>query len=245
VLIDHTHPRARFVASQAGRASDHEIDERVSPSIWQYDHLVLRALRADVETLLNRIEPPPGPQGCALDVGAFRSPYKALLESRGYRVHTLDLSTEWGADYAGTAEETGRPDGSVDLLLCTQVLEHTRAPWQCMREFHRILRPGGKLLITVPHVWFYHPHPGDYWRMTQEGVITLCADAGFAVREVRVQGGSLMALAQIVNFLAYGVLGRLGAPLYAAMNLFGRTADAAIPNELFSLNVACLAEKPQ
>ena len=244
MLIDHTDPRRRFLRSHEGKVSPHDVADRVAPSLWQYDYLVLRALTADVETLLGRVHAPTGREGDALDVGALRSPYKALLASRGFNVRTLDLTTEHGADYAGTAEATGRPDASVDLLLCTQVLEHTRAPWACLREFQRIVRPGGHILLTVPHVWFYHPHPGDYWRVTQEGLIALCEDGGFRVCELRVQGGSLMAFAQIANFLAYGVLGGAGAPLYGAMNLFGRAADALVPNELFSLNIACLAEKP-
>ena len=58
------------------------------------------------------------------------------------------------------------------------------------------------------------------------------------------QGGSLLAAAQVINFLAYGVLGRSGAPFYAAVNWAGRLADRAIPNPLFCHNFACLAEKP-
>lgn len=243
MLIDHTDPRRRFRQSHKGKVSAHEVGDRVAPSLWQYDYLVLSALTADVEALLARVPAPADRRGDALDVGALRSPYKVLLASCGLDARTLDLTTEYGADYAGTAESTGRPDASVDLLLCTQVLEHTRAPWVCLREFSRVLRPGGHMLLTVPHVWFYHPHPGDYWRVTQEGLIALCEDAGFSLEEVRVQGGSLMAFAQIVNFLAYGVLGRLGAPLYGVVNLFGRAADRLVPNELFSLNVACLAVK--
>lgn len=177
-------------------------------------------------------------------MGCLRSPYRAVLEARGYQVRTLDLTTEGGADFAGTAEATGRPDASVDLVLCTQVLEHVRAPWRAMAEFQRILRPGGQVLVTLPHVWFYHPHPADYWRVTQEGIVALCEDAGFEVLQARTQGGALLALGQILNFLAYGVLGRAGMPLYAAVNLLAAAADRAIPNELFALNMACLAEKP-
>jgi len=243
MLIDHANPRRSYVALRKGRASVHDVGDRVAPSLWQYDYLVLRALQADVEALLGKVHAPTGREGEALDIGALRSPYKVLVMSRGFVLRTLDLATEHGADYAGTAEATGRPDASVDLLLCTQVLEHTRAPWRCLQEFYRIVRPGGQLLLTMPHIWFYHPHPGDYWRVTQEGIIALCEDAGFRVREVRVQGGSLMAAAQVVNFLAYGLLGRAGALLYAAVNLSGRAADAIVSNELFPLNIACLAEK--
>ncbi len=241
--IDHEHPRGAFVAAQAGKASRHAVADRVDPSPWQYDYPVLRALRADVEGLLAHA-PARGSGAVALDVGAFRSPYKALLERLGYAVRTLDLTTEHGADYAGTAEATGRPDASVDLVLSTQVLEHVRQPWVAMREFHRILKPGGQLLITIPHVWFYHPHPGDFWRVTQEGIVALCDDAGFRVREARTQGGALLAFGQVLNFLAYGVLGNAGAPLYRASNALFGLGDRLVPNPLFALNMAALAEKP-
>ena len=241
--IDHADPRGRFAAAHAGRESRHDVADRLTPSLWQYDYPVLRSLRQDVEGLLGLVRAD-GADAMALDVGSLRSPYKAILEGRGYAVRTLDLTTEQGADFAGRAEATGRPDASVDLVLCTQVLEHVRTPWVAMREFQRILRPGGQLLITIPHVWFYHPHPGDYWRVTQEGIVALCEDAGFRVREARTQGGALLAFGQVVNFLAYGVLGRAGAPLYAMSNLLMGAADRLVPNELFALNMACLAEKP-
>lgn len=241
--IDHADPRRTFVAAHTGRESRHAAADRVAPSRWQYDYPVLRSLRDDVEGLLGLVRAT-GAAAMALDVGSLRSPYEAILTSRGYAVTTLDLTTEFGADYAGTAEATGRPDASVDLVLCTQVLEHVRTPWVAMREFHRILKPGGHVLITIPHIWFYHPHPGDYWRVTQEGIVALAIDAGFSVREARTQGGALLALGQIVNFLAYGVLGGAGAPLYGAVNVLAGAADRLVPNALFALNMACLAEKP-
>lgn len=57
------------------------------------------------------------------------------------------------------------------------------------------------------------------------------------------QGGSLLNALQIANFLAYGVLGRRGAPLYAAMNLLGSTGDRLLRNDLFCGNFACLARR--
>ena len=50
-------------------------------------------------------EVPPAPANArALDLGADKSPYRELLGSRGYEVKTLDITTDGGADYAGTAE---------------------------------------------------------------------------------------------------------------------------------------------
>lgn len=42
------------------------------------------------------------------------------------------------------------PDGSFDEVLAISVLEHVELV-HCMREIHRVLRPGGRLVATVPH----------------------------------------------------------------------------------------------
>jgi len=47
-------------------------------------------------------------------------------------------------------------DGSVDLVLSIEVLEHLFSPRAALEEARRVLRPGGRLLITVPNV--------AYWR---------------------------------------------------------------------------------
>jgi SAM-dependent methyltransferase len=229
----------KFLA-QAGRRSPHSA-ERVTPSIFQYDYLVLKALSADVRRLIDAT-----PRGLAraLDVGADKSPYRALLEARGLEVRTLDVSRESGADYQGTVESTGLPDASFDVVLCTQVLEHCDDPFQGIREIRRILTPGGHAILSVPHVWFFHPHPRDHWRFTQQGLARLCESAGLEMQTLLGQGGSMLAAAQVANFLAYGVLRGAGAPLYALANVAGGLLDRVIHDELFCINFACLARKP-
>ncbi len=50
-----------------------------------------------------------------------------------------------------TAESTGYPDRHFDRVFCLSVMEHipTRLWSSCMREFDRILAPGGRLIITL------------------------------------------------------------------------------------------------
>lgn len=43
-----------------------------------------------------------------------------------------------------------KPDLHYDAVLCTQVLEHVENPLNVLSEFNRVLRHGGKLLVTVP-----------------------------------------------------------------------------------------------
>lgn len=234
--------QGQFQAAQAGKQSRHLPLDRVEPSLFQYDYLSLRRLSDDVRQLIIE-SPPAGPGATALDVGSDKCPYRVLLESRGYKVETLDLTLDGGADHAGTAESTGLPSESFDLVLCTQVIEHCMNPWRALAEAFRILKPSGSLIVSAPHVWFYHPHPTDHWRFTQEGLVQLCRDAGFEPTVLLSQGGSVLTLFQVVNFLTYGVLGRLGAPLYATANVLGAFADRVAPNELFCTNFACLARR--
>jgi SAM-dependent methyltransferase len=46
---------------------------------------------------------------------------------------------------------SGLPDGSFDLVLCSEVIEHIPDPAGALASIHRILRPGGRLLLSTPH----------------------------------------------------------------------------------------------
>jgi len=217
---------------------------RVTPSLFQHDYLVLSYLYRDIQRAIGKVASPDAAGAAAVDIGAGGGPYRALLTGQGYVVRTLDIEPGPGIDLIGRAESTGLQDASVDLVVCTQVLEHTRAPWLAMREFARILKPGGSLLFSVPHVWFHHPHPHDYWRMTGEGVAALCEEGGFQVVEIVAQGGSAAAFMQVFNFLVYGAFGSLGAPVFAITNVVGRGLDAVVSDARFALNHVCVARKP-
>ena len=240
--IDITRLREGFQAARAAKPSAHTPVARTRPSLTQYDYLVLSRLSADVEALVREL-PAAAPGARALDLGSDKSPYRELLERRGYEVRTLDITRDTGADYAGTIEATGLPDASFDLVLCTQVIEHCANPWQGVREIRRILRPGGALVASAPHVWFYHPHPADHWRFTQEGMVHLVREAGLEPVSLLAQGGTVLTVMQVLNFLAYGVLGRAGAPLYAAFNAIAALGDRLVRNDLFCLNFAVLARR--
>lgn len=50
----------------------------------------------------------------------------------------------------GSAYATGVPDESFDAAVCADVIEHVGEPERLLREIHRILRPGGVLVLTTP-----------------------------------------------------------------------------------------------
>jgi SAM-dependent methyltransferase len=61
-------------------------------------------------------------------------------------------------------------DQEFDAILCLSVLEHVDRFWEAIPRMHRALRPGGKLILSVPMSFPYHDEPADYWRFTAYGV---------------------------------------------------------------------------
>jgi SAM-dependent methyltransferase len=242
--VDLAALKAAAEARPDWRRASHTAANRVRPSLLQYDYLGLATLSADVAALIaDAIRLSPDATKVALDVGSDLSPYRGIFAKHGWRVETLDIAPGPGVDHVGTVEQTGLPDASFDLVLCTQVIEHCLDPSGALRELHRVVRPNGYLLWTVPQVWFYHPHPADNWRFTPEGATRLSEAGGFEVVQLLVQGGAVTAFFQVLNFCLFGVMGRYGAPIYLLANLCARLFDPLVSNPSFSLNVACLCRR--
>ena len=62
---------------------------------------------------------------------------------------------------------------SADAVICKAVLEHIDDPFKAVSEIYRILKPGGKCLVSVPFLYPYHAeigYYGDFYRFTEDGV---------------------------------------------------------------------------
>lgn len=93
--------------------------------------------------------------GPALDFGAGSGTFAALLRERGLTVrcfepdgHLQSLIAEQGLEVIG--DSAAIADGSVDYVYSLNVLEHIRDDRAALKEIHRMLRPGGRLLLYVP-----------------------------------------------------------------------------------------------
>jgi SAM-dependent methyltransferase len=96
------------------------------------------------------------------------------------RVETLDIDPSARADYtADICSDTGIPANSFDFILCTEVLEHTLQPFDAVAEMHRLLRPGGLLLLSVPFNFRIHGPLPDCWRFTEHGIRALLGAGRF------------------------------------------------------------------
>lgn len=128
-----------------------------------------------------------------LDAGAGECAYKRFFPHCRYVAMDLAIG-EMAWNYANLdsfsrLDRLPLADGSVDAVLCTQVLEHLDRPRESVGEFFRVLKPGGVLYLTVPMAQAEHQAPYDYFRYTSFGLRAICRDAGFEVVELEPLGG--------------------------------------------------------
>jgi SAM-dependent methyltransferase len=145
-------------------------------------------------------------KGEFLDVGCGTQPFRTLIEPQVGRYLTYDIEARAGEiDFIGTAEDMHAvADESIDSMLCSEVLEHVPHPHVAIREFARVLRPGGVLLLTVPFLARLHEEPHDYFRYTRHGLRRLLDDGGFDIDEI-AETGSLFSF--LGHQVSVGVLG--------------------------------------
>lgn len=77
-------------------------------------------------------------------------------------------------------------DQEFDLILCMYVLEHVFDVHAAVENMRKALKPGGRVVIAVPHVYPYHDEPIDFWRFTEYSLRRLCRD--YSSVEIRRRG---------------------------------------------------------
>lgn len=116
------------------------------------------------------------PASHILDAGAGTGANLRMLTERGYvNAFGLDSSPDAISHCVkkglsvrlGSLTEMPLDDMSVDFVLATDVIEHIDDDLRALGEIHRVLRPGGRVLITVPafeSLWGYNDDRGQHKR---------------------------------------------------------------------------------
>jgi SAM-dependent methyltransferase len=151
-----------------------------------------------------------------LDVGCGPKPYYPFFAERASEYVGVDVVDNPAAELRGAVESLPVDDGSFDLVLCTQVLEHCDDPAQAVRELRRVAAPGGRVLASTHGVQWYHPSPVDYWRWTHEGLRRLfTTNAEWSELEVEPSGGTAACLAMLLSAYTEIAFRRIGAKSFA------------------------------
>lgn len=219
-------------------------DHRADPEVWDLGWHVMRRQAQAIRALI--ASPELELRGASvLDYGCGTRPYEAWFKDAGAQY--------LGADIDGQHEVLIRADGSLDapdrsfdMVASFQVLEHVWDLATYLGESHRVLKPGGWLLLSTHGAWFYHPHPGDFRRWTAEGLRREVEAHGFTLHEIRPVVGPLAWTSILRSFgLAYAfrripIFGRgLSAAAAVAYNLRAWLEDKITPAQVTAEN-ACV-----
>jgi SAM-dependent methyltransferase len=127
--------------------------------------------------------------GDFLDVGCGTQPYLAYFTHIPKKTACDFDAGRGNVDFACPADNVPLPDACMDSILCTEVLEHVPEPMAVWKEFHRLLRPGGKVLLTTPMYWPAHELPYDFYRYPEHGLRRLAKESGFEMLSLIPRGG--------------------------------------------------------
>jgi len=159
-----------------------------------------------------------GVSGDVLDVGCGAQVYRRLLgSSAAYRgIDSAEARARFGYECPDTTYFEGDSwpvdEASVDCVLCTEVLEHVPDPAAFLRRVQKCLRPGGRLLLTVPFAARWHFVPHDYWRFTPSGLGLLLEEAGFSEIAVHARGNPFTVACYKAMALPLMLLSSRGLP---------------------------------
>lgn len=121
----------------------------------------------------------PTPQADVLEVGAFdvNGNVRSIVQTKVKSYLGTDLITGPGVDLIVKAEDLLSQFGpeKFDVVLCTEMLEHTRNWPAAICNMLAVLKIGGIFLLTTRSPgMYYHPFPEDHWRFTEEDVKVIC-----------------------------------------------------------------------
>lgn len=192
-------PNAAQTREDSGESTTHAESEREAVPL----------AHAAIHETVARILGEQTKRGLLLDVPAGEGALAARLLRAGFAVRCCDLYPEIfrlrgveikGGDLSGTLPYA---DETFDFITCVEGLEHIENPQQAIREFARLLRAGGGLVITVPNIlnieervkWLLHGYTSHFKPISRE-----------ALARVRAELGALEEVALHINPISYAEL---------------------------------------
>lgn len=198
--------------------------------------------------------------GVMMDFGCGIKPYEPLFTVTEYI----------GVDFKGEGETFSKhkvdvfydgktipfPNDHFDSIFCSEVFEHIFNLEEILKELRRVLKPGGKILISCPFAFGEHEIPNDFARYTSFAIQDLFKRNGFDIEHYEKTGSFLEALAVLhfvyidrhilKPFRKIPVLRTLlRAYFYGLGNLLALAGSRILPNskELYLNNIVLAVKK--
>jgi len=149
--------------------------------------------------------------GKILDFGCGSKPYKTLF-TNATKYIGLDMENE------GHSHEKEEVDvyydgkiipfenGYFDSVFSSEVFEHVFDIDPILEEINRVLKKGGKILVSLPFAWNEHEIPNDFGRYTSFGITYLLEKHGFEIIRLTKTGDFASVVAQLIPLYVYELI---------------------------------------
>jgi glycosyltransferase involved in cell wall biosynthesis/2-polyprenyl-3-methyl-5-hydroxy-6-metoxy-1,4-benzoquinol methylase len=198
--------------------------------------------------------------GRLLEIGCGKGDFLVSAEADGWHVTGIEFSPDAckmaqqrlknGKVSCGELQQAGLASDQFDLCAVSDVIEHVRLPFDFLQEIHRVLKPGGTLLIATPSIDFWSLRfmrqrqvefkAGRLTYFDRQTIQTALFKTGF--REIIVQAGSespdvasgTMIFSRKAELRAQPLLSVI-VPAYNEAKTFGTLMEALLRKELTGL----------
>ena len=228
------------------RLSDLKLDSNAR------DFLVMHYLIPDLKMVIEEHA-----SGKVLDIGCGNKPYEILFDGKVSEYIGCDVvqSDKNKVDVICPATDLLFQNETFDTVFSTQVIEHVDDPFKMLSESNRVLKNGGKMIISAPFTWELHEQPHDYYRYTKYGLKAMLEKNKFEVLLIKPNGGKWSAITQMNINMIYSSFGRKSLVTRMMKGLFTKLRFTALFNkwalrkdrkdfdDLLTLNYVVVAQK--
>ena len=172
------------------------IDREFNPSVLHPYYFIRKGLYNKIQEYAGCLK------GNLLDFGCGAKPYKHFflhttsyigvdLDNSGHNHHTEQI------DFFYDGKTLPFENARFDSIFSSEVFEHIFNIEEILPELNRVLKPGGKVLLTCPFVWPEHESPHDYARYTVFALKDLLQKAGFQTEVIDKSGDFFLTVFQL------------------------------------------------
>ena len=139
------------------------------------------------------------------DIGCGNKPYETYIrnllknnEKEAYQGCDIVQSSENKVDILCEATHIPESSEKYDVVICTQVIEHVFDHSKVFEEAYRLLKQGGRFIVSSNFIWENHEAPYDFYRFTEDCFKMLLTNAKFDIKERKINGGKWAVLGQLI-----------------------------------------------
>lgn len=139
--------------------------------------------------------------GVIMDFGCGSKPYRSLFNAEQYIGVDFEnpghphVNEQIDVFYDGKSIPFG--NAHFDAIFCSEVFEHIFNLHEILPELNRVLKPGGKMLLTCPFAICEHEVPHDFARYSSFGIKHLLEQNGFRIISQEKTGNSTETVFQL------------------------------------------------